>query len=67
MGSFDKNRKLKGAGKDVQKEECSCDKDDDGSEKALAKKDSKVKRVKYQDTVKESLRSNIEELKSRYL
>ena len=67
MGSFDKNRKLKGSGKDVQKEECGCDKDDDGSEKALAKKDSKVKRVKYQDTVKESLRSNIEELKSRYL
>jgi hypothetical protein len=67
MGMFDKNRKLKGAGKDVQKEECGCDKDDDGSEKALAKKDSKVKRVKYQDTVKESLRSNIEELKSRYL
>ena len=69
MGMFDKNRKLKGSGKDVQrvKEECGCDKDDDGSEKALAKKDSKVKRVKYQDTVKESLRSNIEELKVRYL
>jgi hypothetical protein len=67
MGVYDKNRKLKGAGKDVQKEECGCDKDDDGSEKALAKKDSKVKRVKYQDTVKESLRANIEELKSRYL
>ena len=69
MGTFDKNRKLKGVGKDVQrvKEECGCDKDDDGSEKALAKKDSKVKRVKYQDTVKESLRSNIEELKVRYL
>ena len=69
MGTFDKNRKLKGAGKDVQrvKEECGCDKDDDGSEKALAKKDSKVKRVKYQDTVKESLRANIDELKSRYL
>ena len=67
MGVYDKNRKLKGAGKDVQKEECGCDKDDDGSEKALAKKDSKVKRVKYQDTVKESLRSNIKELKVRYL
>ena len=63
---FDKNKKLKHADKAV-KEECNCDKDDDGSEKALAKKDSKVKRVKYQDTVKESLRANIEELKARYL
>ena len=69
MSVFDKNKKLKGANKAV-KEECGCDKEDDGSEKALAKKASKVKRVKYQDGVTESLeilRANIEELKSRYL
>jgi len=77
MGVFDKNKKLKGANKDgeiksVRKEEadCGCDKDDDGSEKALAKKATKVKRVKYQDGVTESLailRANIDELKARYL
>lgn len=74
MGVYDKNKKLKGANKDgeiksVKKEEaeCGCDKDDDGSEKALAKKATKVKRVKYQDGVNESLRANIEELKARYL
>ena len=69
MSVFDKNKKLKGADKAV-KEECGADKDDDGSEKALAKKATKVKRVKYQDGVNESLeilRANIEELKSRYL
>ena len=69
MSVFDKNKKLKGADKAV-KEECGADKDDDGSEKALAKKATKVKRVKYQDGVTESLeilRANIEELKSRYL
>ena len=66
MSVFDKNKKLKGADKAV-KEECGCDKEDDGSEKALAKKATKVKRVKYQDGVNESLRANIEELKSRYL
>ena len=69
MSVFDKNKKLKGADKAV-KEECGCDKEDDGSEKALAKKATKVKRVKYQDGVTESLeilRANIEELKSRYL
>ena len=60
---------MKGADKAV-KEECGCDKEDDGSEKALAKKATKVKRVKYQDGVTESLeilRANIDELKSRYL
>tara|TARA_B100000035_G_scaffold314315_1_gene330263 strand:+ start:982 stop:2283 length:1302 start_codon:yes stop_codon:yes gene_type:complete len=76
MSVFDKNKKLKGANqgeiKSVRKEEadCGCDKDDDGSEKALAKKATKVKRVKYQDGVTESLailRANIDELKSRYL
>jgi len=69
MSVFDKNKKLKGADKAV-KEECGCDKEDDGSEKALAKKATKVKRVKYQDGVTESLailRANIDELKSRYL
>jgi hypothetical protein len=69
MSVFDKNKKLKGADKAV-KEECGADKDDDGSEKALAKKATKVKRVKYQDGVTESLavlRANIDELKSRYL
>jgi len=69
MSVFDKNKKLKGANKAV-KEECGCDKEDDGSEKALAKKATKVKRVKYQDGVTESLailRANIDELKSRYL
>ena len=69
MSVFDKNKKLKGADKAV-KEECGCDKEDDGSEKALAKKATKVKRVKYQDGVNESLailRANIDELKSRYL
>ena len=67
MSVFDKNKKLKGADKAV-KEECGCD--DDGSEKALAKKATKAKRVKYQDGVTESLailRANIDELKSRYL
>ena len=86
MGVYDKNKKLKGANKNgevksVKKEEaeCGCDKDDDGSEKALAKKATKVKRVKYQDgvtegytyesiqDVNESLRANIEELKALYL
>jgi len=69
MSVFDKNKKLKGADKAV-KEECGADKDDDGSEKALAKKATKVKRVKYQDGVTESLailRANIDELKARYL
>ena len=69
MSVFDKNKKLKGADKAV-KEECGCDKEDDGSEKALAKKATKVKRVKYRDGVTESLailRANIDELKSRYL
>lgn len=69
MSVFDKNKKLKGADKAV-KEECGCDKEDDGSEKALAKKATKVKRVKYQDGVNESLavlRANIDELKARYL
>ena len=66
MSVFDKNKKLKGADKAV-KEECGCDKEDDGSEKAVAKKATKVKRVKYQDGVNESLRANIEELKSHYL
>ena len=37
MSVFDKNKKLKGADKAV-KEECGCDKEDDGSEKALADK-----------------------------
>ena len=69
---FDKNKKLKGADKAVKEEtvneECdACDKPDCGSEKCLAKKATKVKRVKYQDGVNESLRANIEELKSRYL
>ena len=67
MSVFDKNKKLKGADKAVKEE---CGSDDDGSEKALAKKATKVKRVKYQDGVTESLailRANIDELKSRYL
>ena len=70
MSVFDKNKKLKGANKAV-KEECGSDKDDDGSEKALAKKATKVKRVKYQDGVTESvnkaLREHAEELKALYL
>lgn len=70
---FDKNKKLKGADKAVKEEtvteDCGCDsgKEDCGCEKCLAKKATKVKRVKYQDGVNESLRANIEELKSRYL
>jgi len=70
-GTMDKNKKLKGAKKNM-KEECGgCDKPDCGSEKCLAKRDSKVKRRKYQDGVNEqaiaSLKENIEELKSLYL
>ena len=73
MSVFDKNKKLKGADKAVKEEavaeECgTCsEKEDCGCEKCLAKKATKVKRVKYQDGVNESLRANIEELKSRYL
>ncbi len=75
MSVFDKNKKLKGVSKANAKgvkEECGSDKeDDDGSEKALAKKATKVKRVKYQDGVNESvnkaLREHAEELKALYL
>jgi hypothetical protein len=77
-GVFDKNKKLKGTSKNV-KEECECeDEEESGSEKALAKKASKVKRLKYADGVKEevdmkkreeivkSMKKKAKEFKSRY-
>ena len=71
MGDYDKNKKLKGAKKKSMKEEsCDCA-PDSGSEKALAKKDSKVKRRKYRDGVNEeviaSLYEHRDELKELYL
>jgi hypothetical protein len=83
-GTFDKNKKLKHAEKAVKEEtvseECGCDsgKEDCGCEKCLAKKASKVKRVKYQDGVNEEvdkkkkedivkgMKKNMGDLKSRY-
>jgi len=76
---FDKNKKLKGANN--MKEECdgTCsEKEDCGCEKCLAKKASKVKRVKYQDGVNEEvdqekkedivkgMKKNMGDLKARY-
>jgi len=77
-GTFDKNKKLKGANN--MKEECeSCEEGEDcGCEKCLAKKASKVKRVKYQDGVNEEvnkkkkedivkgMKKNMGDLKARY-
>jgi hypothetical protein len=81
---FDKNKKLKHADKAVKEEtvseECGCDsgKEDCGCEKCLAKKASKVKRVKYQDGVNEEvdkkkkedivkgMKKNMGDLKARY-
>jgi hypothetical protein len=81
---FDKNKKLKHAEKAVKEEtvseECGCDsgKEDCGCEKCLAKKASKVKRVKYQDGVNEEvdkkkkedivkgMKKNMGDLKARY-
>jgi hypothetical protein len=83
-GTFDKNKKLKHAEKAVKEEtvseECGCDsgKEDCGCEKCLAKKASKVKRVKYQDGVNEEvdkkkkedivkgMKKNMGDLKARY-
>lgn len=76
---FDKNKKLKGS-KNNMKEECdTCsEKEDCGCEKCLAKKASKVKRVKYQDGVNEEvdekkkedivkgMKKNMGDLKARY-
>ena len=78
MSVFDKNKKLKGANN--MKEECgTCsEKEDCGCEKCLAKKASKVKRVKYQDGVNEEvdkkkkedivkgMKKNMGDLKARY-
>lgn len=79
-GEVDKNKKLKGAPKNV-KEECGCEEEgeeESGSEKALAKKASKVKRTKYQDGVNEEvdkakkediikgMKKNAKDFKSRY-
>ena len=81
---FNKNKKLKGADKAVKEEtvteDCGCDsgKEDCGCEKCLAKKASKVKRVKYQDGVNEEvdkkkkedivkgMKKNMGDLKARY-
>ena len=82
---FDKNKKLKHADKAVKEEAVSegCDgtcseKEDCGCEKCLAKKASKVKRVKYQDGVNEEvdkkkkedivkgMKKNMGDLKARY-
>lgn len=77
---FDKNKKLKGAKNNV-KEECECEGEggeECGCEKCLAKKASKVKRVKYADGVTEEvnkskkedivkgMKKNMDDLKSRY-
>jgi len=78
MSVFDKNKKLKGANN--MKEECgTCsEKEDCGCEKCLAKKATKVKRVKYQDGVNEEvdkkkkedivkgMKKNMGDLKARY-
>ena len=78
MSVFDKNKKLKGANN--MKEECgTCsEKEDCGCETCLAKKASKVKRVKYQDGVNEEvdkkkkedivkgMKKNMGDLKARY-
>jgi hypothetical protein len=84
MSVFDKNKKLKGADKAVKEEavaeECgTCsEKEDCGCEKCLAKKATKVKRVKYQDGVNEEvdkkkkedivkgMKKNMGDLKARY-
>lgn len=72
-GVLDKNTKLKGIKngmKSVKEDNCECA-PDSASEKALSKKDSKVKRRKYRDGVNEeiisSLKENREELKKLYL
>jgi hypothetical protein len=85
-GVFDKNKKLKGADKAVKEEtvteDCGCEsdsgKEDCGCEKCLAKKASKVKRVKYADGVTEEvdkekkedivkgMKKNMGDLKARY-
>jgi len=79
---FDKNKKLKGA-KNNMKEECECGEEEEysedcGCEKCLAKKASKVKRVKYADGVTEEvdkakkedivkgMKKNMGDLKARY-
>jgi|TARA_Y100000033_G_scaffold49369_1_gene57614 hypothetical protein len=73
MGVMDKNKKLKGVKNgmsSVKEDNCECG-PDSGSEKALVKRDSKVKRRKYQDGVNEevisSLKENRENLKKTYL
>ena len=73
MGVMDKNKKLKGVKnnmKSVKEDNCECG-PDSGSEKALVRRDSKVKRRKYRDGVTEevisSLKENREELKRLYL
>ena len=81
---FNKNKKLKHAEKAVKEEavseECGVcsEKEDCGCEKCLAKKASKVKRVKYQDGVNEEvnkkkkedivkgMKKNMGDLKARY-
>jgi len=72
-GVMDKNKKLKGVKngmKSVKEDNCECA-PDSASEKALSKKDSKVKRRKYRDGVNEevisSLKENRENLKKLYL